>query len=130
MSASFESHLRDVGLVLDRLKEAGLHLIPSKCLFARKEGLYLEFTVSSEGGTPNQERVKAIVDFAQSTYCKSVSRFLGMLNFYRRHIQSLTVVARSLTILVLHVKNSVSGGTVRFKWSPNCEKAFREVRKN
>ena len=82
--------------------------------------------MSSEGVTPNQERVKAIVDFPQSTYCKSVSSFLGMLNFYRRHIQSLAVVARSLTILTC--KDAVSGGTVRFKWSPNCEKAFRELK--
>ena len=49
-----------------------------------------------------------------------------MLNFSRRHIQSLAVVARSLTILTC--KDSVSGSTVRFKWSQNCEKAFKELK--
>ena len=126
VSASFEDHLRDVGLVLDRLKEAGLCLKPSKCLFARKEVAYLGFTVSSEGVTPNQERVKAIVDFPQPTDCKSVRRFLGMLNFYGRHIQNLAAVARPLTALTR--KDPVSGGTVQFKWSPDCEKAFRELK--
>ena len=95
-------------------------------MFASKEGVYLGFTVSSEGVTPNQERVKAIVDFPQSTYCQSVSRFLGMLNNYRRHIQSLAVVARSFTVLTC--KDPVSGGTVRFKWSPYCEKAFKDLK--
>ena len=126
VSASFEDHLRDVGLVLDRLKEAGLRLKPSKCSFARKEVVYLGFTVSSEGVTPNQEKVKAIVDLPQPTDCKSVRRFLGMLNFYRRHIQSLAAVARPLTALTR--KDPVSGGTVQFKWSPDCEKAFRELK--
>jgi len=63
VSASFEDHVRDVGLVLDRLMEAGLRLKPSKCLFPRKEVVYLGFTVSSEGVTPNHEKVKAIVNF-------------------------------------------------------------------
>ena len=47
-----------------------------------------------------------------------------MLNFYRRHIQSLSVVARSL--MVLTRKDPVSGGIMQFKWNPDCEKEFRD----
>ena len=67
VSASFEEHLREVGHVLDKLKDAGLCLKPSKCLFARKEVVYLGFTVSSEGVLPNQT-----VEYPQPTDCKSV----------------------------------------------------------
>ena len=45
VSNSMENHLRDVGLVLDKLGEAGLRLKPSKCSFARKEVEYLGFTI-------------------------------------------------------------------------------------
>ena len=127
VSASFEEHLRDVEHVLDRLMEAGLRLKPSKCLFARKEVVYLGFTVSSEGVTPNHEKVKAIIDFPQPMHCKAVRRFLGMLNFYRRHIQGLAAVARPLTALTR--KDPVSGSTVSFQWSPDCDRAFRELKK-
>ena len=44
VSNSMEDHLRDVGLVLDKLSEAGLQLKPSKCSFARKEVEYLGFS--------------------------------------------------------------------------------------
>jgi len=81
VSASFEEYFREVGHVLDKLKDAGLCLKPSKCLFARKEVVYLGFTVSPESVLPNQEKVKAIVEYPQPTDCKSVRRFLGMLNF-------------------------------------------------
>ena len=37
MSTSMEDHLRDVGHVLNKLSEAGLHLKPSKYSFAWKE---------------------------------------------------------------------------------------------
>jgi len=99
VSASFEEHLREVGHVLDKLKDPGLCLKPSKYLFARKEVVYLGFTVSSEGVLPNQEKVKAIVEYPQPTDCKSVRRFLGMFNFCRRHTQNLAAVARPLTAL-------------------------------
>jgi len=124
VSASFEDHIKEVGRVLDKLKDAGLCLKPSKCLFARKE--VLGFTLSSEGITPNQEKVKAIVEYPQPTDCKSLRRFLGMLNFYRRHIQNLATVARPLTALTR--KDPVSGDVVKFQWSRECETAFRELK--
>jgi len=49
-----------------------------------------------------------------------------MLNFYRRHIQNLVAVARPLTTLTC--KDRVTGGTVQFKWSADCNKAFRELK--
>jgi len=111
-----------VGLVLNRLKDAALCLKPSKCLFARKEVLYLSFTVSSKGVTPNQEKVKTIVEYHQPTDCKSI----GMLNFFRRQIQNLAAVARSLTALT-H-KEPASGSTVQFKWNQECEMAFKHLK--
>ena len=110
VSAAFDEHLREVGRVLDKLKDTGLCLKPSKYLFARKEVVYLGFTVSSEGVSPNQEKVKAIVNYPQPTDCKSVRRFLDMLNFYRRHVQNLAAVARPLTALTR--KDPVSGDIV------------------
>ena len=126
VSSNMQEHLGHVERVLTQLNEAGLRLKPGKCAFARKEVVYLGFTVSSEGVTPNQGKVKAIVDYPQPTDCTSVRRFLGMLNFYRRHIQNLAAVARPLTALTR--KDPVSGGIVQFKWSPDCEKAFRELK--
>jgi len=123
VSAAFDEHLREVGHVLDKLKDAGLCLKPSKCLFARKEVVYLGFTVSSEGVLPNQEKVKAIVQYPQPSDGKSVRRFLGMLNFYRRHVQNLAAVARPLTALTR--KDPVCGDIVQFQWSTECERAFK-----
>ena len=126
VSASFEDHLREVERVLDKLREAGLCLKPSKCLFARKEVEYLGFTISADGVRPNEAKVKAITEFPQPTDSTSVKRFLGMLNFYRRHVQNLAAIARPLTALTR--KDQATGSTVSFKWTPECEKAFTELK--
>ena len=61
-------------------------LKPSKCLLARREVVCLGFTVSSEGVLPNQEKIKAIVEYFQHTDSESLRRLLGMIIFYRRQI--------------------------------------------
>ena len=125
VSASFEDHIQEVGHVLDKIKDAGLCLKPSRYLFARKEVVYLGFTVSSEGITPKQEKVKAIVEYPQATDCKSLKWCLNMLNFYRRHIWNLAAVARPL--MALTCKDPVSGDVVQSQWSKGCKSAFREL---
>ena len=121
VSATFEDHLKEVGRVLDRLSEAGLRLKPSKCSFARKE-------VDS----PFQLTVCALTVLRsrqlhpRSTDSTSVKRFLGMLNFYRRHVSNLAMVARPLTALTR--KDKSTGGTVQFNWTNECEQAFTELK--
>ena len=73
VSATFEDHLKEVGRVLDRPSEAGLHLKPSKCSFAQKEVEYLGFTDSVR---PNSAKIKAITEFPRPTDSTSVKRFL------------------------------------------------------
>ena len=99
---------------------------PSKCSFARKEVEYLGFTISAEGVRPNDAKVKAIDEFPTPTDTTSVKRFLGMLNFYRRHVQDLAAVARPLTALT-H-KDKATGDNVPFTWSNHCEEAFTELK--
>ena len=76
VSATFEDHLKEVGRVLDRPSEAGLHLKPSKCSFAQKEVEYLGFTISADSVRPNSAKIKAITEFPRPTDSTSVERFL------------------------------------------------------
>ena len=122
VSATIEEHLRDVGCMLDRLREAGLRLKPTKCVFARSEVEYLDFTVSAAGVQPNNNKVKAILEFPHPTDSKSVRRFIGMINFYRRHIRDLAAVARPLTAPAR--KDKTTGKEVQFNWTTECERAF------
>ena len=127
VSATIEEHIAHVRKVLCRLDEAGLRLKPSKCKFARQEIEYLGFTLSPEGVKLNSLKVRAVQEFPQPKYCKSVKQFLGLVNFYRRHIPNLAAIARPLTALTRRDKSS--GGWVAFDWTPQCEQAFQRLKK-
>ena len=57
---------------------------------------------------------------------KEVKRFLGLVNFYRRHLQNMEVICRPLTALTK--KDKQTGQPVTFEWSTECEETFQKIK--
>ena len=55
-----EEHLKHIQIVFDRLKAAQLKLKKSKCSFCKKELYYVGHLLTTDGGKPQIEKVKAI----------------------------------------------------------------------
>ena len=127
VSQSFEEHLEHVEQVLKQLEDAGLRLRPEKCYFAQESVEYLGHTLSPVGVRPNDKKVKAVKEFPQPTCCKEVKSFLGLINFYRRHLPNLAAITRPLTALTR--KDKETGTAVPFVWDKQCESAFQEVKR-
>ncbi|XP_058603950.1 retrovirus-related Pol polyprotein from transposon 297 [Onychostoma macrolepis] len=101
-SPTFQQHLRDLEEVLARLRSAGLSIKLDKCQFCRKELTFLGYRVTKEGILPNEEKVKAVVDFATPVNIKQVRQFLGITSYYRcfiheyaRHAEPLFALTRA-----------------------------------
>ena len=120
-SKSMTEHMVHVKKILLRLKDAGLRLKPSKCMFATEEIEYLGYTLTPEGVKPNSKKVEAVKNFPIPKNVKEVKSFLGLTNFYRWHIPDMATISRTLTVLTR--KN------MEFKWTAECEAAFKEIKK-
>jgi hypothetical protein len=57
---TLEEHLKHIHLVLQRLREVGLKLKPSKCHFVRKQVEYLGHILTPDGLKPNPTLVQAV----------------------------------------------------------------------
>lgn len=64
------SHIRHLQAVLHRLKEAGLVCKKKKCHFLQSKLSFLGFTVSTEGFSVQQDKVKAIQELPMPTSIK------------------------------------------------------------
>ena len=126
VSNSLQEHQEHCKKVLTRLQQAGLKLKPSKCSFAQERVEYLGHTLTPEGVTPNKQKIQAVKQFPQPTCCKEIQSFLGLVNFYRRHIPDLAVIGRPLTALTR--KDKSSGKNVPFVWDEDCENAFTKIK--
>jgi transposase InsO family protein len=99
-----EDHLRQL---FTRLKEYGIVINPSKCVFGVPEVKFLGYHISADGTKPLETKVEAIQSFPTPKTVKELRRFLGMINFYRRFIpQAAQLQAPLHKLLTGSVKGS------------------------
>ena len=121
-----EEHVQHVGKVLGWLEEANLRLKPQKCNFARTCIEYLRHTLASDGVKPNSNKIKAVLEYPRPTSAKKIKSFIGLVNYYRRHLKNLAAIARPLTALTR--KDKTTGKFFMFSWSEECETAFNQIK--
>ncbi|CAG2243771.1 unnamed protein product [Mytilus edulis] len=100
-SSNLEDHFKQLDEVLNRLREVGLKLKPSKCDLLKPEVLYLGHIVGQDGIKPNPKISESISSW----------RFPKM---------SKNEIASPLTQL--------TGKNVKFVWTKDCEAAFTQLK--
>jgi hypothetical protein len=121
-SKSEEEHAEHLRVVLTRLRDHQLYAKFSKCEFWLGEVQFLGHVLSTEGVAVDPGKVKDILNWKPPTSVHEVRSFLGMAGYYRRFIPDFSKVAKPIMELL---KNQT-----KFIWSPECEKAFRILKKS
>merc|ERR1711911_534299 len=114
---TFQEHLSNIRLVLERLRDANLKLKLSKCFFLKKQCNFLGHTLSADGVKVNEDKIKSINNFQHPTNVKSVRSFLGLAGFYRKFIKNFATIASPITDLLKE--------KTEFIWGPEQENAFQ-----
>lgn len=117
---TFEEMVNNLRAVLNRLREAGLTLKPSKCHFGMTEIGVLGHIVNRDGIAPDPNKVKAIKNFPPPKKLKDVQSFLGLANYYRKFIKDFSKIAKPL--------HSLTKKDVKFNWDENARKAFEHLK--
>ena len=108
-SKTLDEHLLHIRSVLERLREEKLLINLKKCSFAKKELVYLEFVVPSEGLKMDPEKVKAILEWPTPRSATKVRPFHGLASFYRKFIRNFSSICATITKTMRGDKNSSSG---------------------
>jgi len=119
-SSSFEEHLKHLKLAFEAFLHENIKFKLSKCEFAVKIVNYLGHSISENKIFPLNSNIEAIARFPVPIDKKSLQRFLGKVNYYRKFIQNVTEILAPLFSLL---KNSNP-----FKWNEKCQKAFETVK--
>ena len=127
---SFEDHLRDVGMVFDKLIEGGFGVRCDKVHIGMREVPYLGFMVGAFGTRPQESKVAPILEMAYdlmlSDPANAPARFAGMLGFYSKFIPNLNILlapfhelrakgAEHLNIVGGKTKQGWAVGSLRFR---------------
>ncbi|GBP93204.1 Transposon Tf2-6 polyprotein [Eumeta japonica] len=89
------------------MREYGMLINTSKCVFGADNVTFLGYNISAKGTKPLEQKVESIKNFPIPKTVKELRRFLGMINFYRRFIPDAARIQAPLNALLTgSIKNS------------------------
>ena len=115
-----KEHLQRLNAVFERLKKHNVYVKKKKCSFMLKEVTYLGHVIDKNGRKPHPDKVKAISKAEPPTDVSGLRTFLGMVNYYGSFLQNLSSRLNPL--------NELLRKDIPWKWTPECQKAFDDVK--
>lgn len=123
-SSDFQTHIKTLKTVHQRLKEANLTVNWKKCEFCRPSLKYLGFVVDQQGLRTDPDKVSAILNYPTPKNTTEVRRLIGLVSWYRRFIENFATLAAPISNL-LHGRKK--GQPI--SWNADSEQAFQEIKK-
>ena len=100
IGAISENQLHDkVNMAMNILSEAGMTVNEEKCVFKSKEINFLGYRISAQGVRPDTKLVEKIKGVKRPMNKRDLESFLGIVNFYGRHLSRFLIVLHLLTNL-------------------------------
>jgi len=107
--------------ILDKIREVGLKVKPSKCVLFKTDIQYLGHLVSEAGINPMPDKIQALKDWPAPNCLTDVRAFLGLASYYRKFVRGFATIAEPLTALMRK--------KVHFSWSQEAQQAFDRLKK-
>ena len=120
LGRSFEDHMKNMEQVLSRFRDFKLKLKPSKCELLKRDIIFLGHKVSREGVSPNPGKVREVKEWPTPKNKTELEAFLGLINFYREHLDRFADTAACLYRL--------TGARVKFDWGEEEEDSLKKLK--
>ena len=117
----YATHLLHVWTLLKRCDDYNITLNPTKCQFAAETVDFCGFTVSSDGYTVDEKKVRAVKNFPQPCNITELRAFLGLVNQLGSFSDEIAAAAEPLRQL-LKPRNA-------WLWTTVHTTAFEKVKK-
>ncbi|KAM8702148.1 hypothetical protein ACLKA7_005592 [Drosophila subpalustris] len=118
--ASLEEHVRNLGEVLRRLRQANLRLNRAKCKFFRRSLVYLGHVISGEGIHTDPDKIAAVRELQPPATCRELRRCLGIASWYRRFVPNFADIVQPMSLLLKKGQ--------KWEWKPEQQAAFEELK--
>ncbi|KAM8702056.1 hypothetical protein ACLKA7_001971 [Drosophila subpalustris] len=118
--ATLEEHIRNLGEVLRRLRQANLRLNRAKCKFFRRSLVYLGHVISGEGIHTDPDKIAAFRQLQPPTTCRELRRCLGIAFWYRRFVTNFADIVQPMSLFLKKGQ--------KWDWKPEQQAAFEELK--
>ena len=119
-SKTWKEHLQHLEEIFIRLDHNNLRLKLKKCTFGRGSLPFLGYLITTNGVSPDPDKVSRLQKLPPPTNTTETRSFLGLVNYYRRFIPDLSNIGRPLYNLIKK--------ETRFQWTSDCQAAFDSLK--
>nr|GFA61302.1 putative reverse transcriptase domain-containing protein [Tanacetum cinerariifolium] len=110
-------NFRNAKNTLELLKKEELYVKFSKCEFWIPKVQFLSHVIDNQGIHVDPTEIKSVKDWASSKSPIEIRQFLGLTGYYRRFIEGLSKIAKTMTKLTQK--------KIKFEWGDKQEAAFQ-----
>lgn len=125
-STDYETHVKHVRSVLERLREFSLFVKLSKCEFFVQQVDFLGFRIGIDGVAMDPSKVSAIREWREPESYTEIQSFLGFTNFYRQFIANYSKLTTPITNLLIGMERGRKHGP--FMFPDDAKEAFRTLK--
>ena len=115
-----EDLLRNIRGVLERLRKYNVHANMEKCEFQQDRIEYLGFEIDRNGTRPAQKKCEAITNVPTPANLEQLESFLGMIQYYGKHIPNMSSICGPL--------NELRKTDRAFEWTARQDNAFQQLK--
>ena len=121
-SKTAEEHAAHLETVLTLLRRSQLYAKLSKCQFFQQKIGFLGHTISADGISVDEDKIRAIQDWPvpRDVIDKELRAFLGLAGYYRKFVPGFSKVALPLTLL-LHSETTFAHATTAAAGLPGAQ---------
>src|SRR6185312_2293854 len=102
-----------------KMRKANFFMKLRKCEFLMSSMEYLGHTVTSEGITPSEAKIKAVVNMPVPQNASDIRRFLRMGGFYRKYICNFSQRTWHL--------RQLTKSDIEWNWTTECQKELDDI---
>ncbi len=119
--------LERLRIVFERFRQFNITLNPKKCYFAigLAEVELMGHVLKSDWICFSTEKRTKVLDFALPVKQKQLKSFLGLVNYFRDHVQGLSHKVKPLNEIITPCKKGTS-----MDWTPRLGPCFRDVQES
>jgi len=133
---TYEEHLENLRLVMERIRQAHLKLAPKKCSFFKRKVKFVGHIVSEHGVEIDPAKTEKVTTWPKPTSPEDVRRFLGFVGYYRRFIENFSKISRPLTDIMpiptgkKKTRGKKSTQKREWHWGDEQDRAFNTLKQH
>jgi hypothetical protein len=121
-SAGLDSHLADLRLAFEKMRQYGLKINPLKCAFGVSAGKFLGFNIHEHGIEIDPKWVKSMKKVKAPTCKKELQSFHSKVNYLRWFVANLLGRVKAFTPII-RLKNDAE-----FIWGAEQQTSFEKIK--